>query len=75
MLVGKYIPNLIAKPFDVSREYAQIIYDQTSSPKLDKVLKKWEHIILIELLAYHLSAGSRPKISYLQPSILNVSLR
>jgi fatty acid synthase subunit alpha len=39
MLVGKYIPNLIAKPFDVSREYAQIIYDQTSSPKLDK---KWE---------------------------------
>ena len=25
MLVGKYIPNLIAKPFEVSREYAQII--------------------------------------------------
>ena len=28
-LVGKYIPNLIAQPFDVSREYAQIIYDRT----------------------------------------------
>ena len=42
ILVGKYIPNLIAKPFGISREYAQIIYDQTSSPKLDKVLKKWE---------------------------------
>ena len=66
MLVGKYIPNLIAKPFDVS--YAQIIYDQTSSPTLDKVLKKWEQIILVELLAYHLPAGSRPKISYLPPS-------
>jgi fatty acid synthase subunit alpha len=66
MLVAKYIPNLIAKPFDVSREYAQIIYDQTSSPKLDKVLKKWEqdkstsadnrqklaYIVLVELLAY-----------------------
>ena len=64
MLVGKYIPNFIAKPFDVSHEYAQIIYDQTSLPKLDKVLKKWEqekwasaenrqklaYIILVELL-------------------------
>jgi hypothetical protein len=42
MLVGKYILNLIAKPFQVSREYAQIIYDQTFSPRLDKVLKKWK---------------------------------
>jgi len=36
MLAGKYIPNLIAKPFEVSRDYAQIIYDQTPL-KLDKV--------------------------------------
>jgi len=43
MLVGKYIPNLVAKSFEVSREYAQLIYDQTSSPRLDKVLKKWDH--------------------------------
>ena len=70
MLVGKYIPNLIAKPFDVSRDYAQIIYDQTSSPKLDKVVKKWEqekwasaenrqklaYIILVELLAYQFAS-------------------
>ena len=73
MLVGKYIPNLIAKPFDVSCEYAQIIYDQTSSPKLDKVLKKWEqekwasaenrqklaYIILMELLAYQFASPVR----------------
>jgi fatty acid synthase subunit alpha, fungi type len=73
MLVGKYIPNLIVKPFDVSREYAQIIYDQTSSPKLDKVLKKWEqekwasaenrqklaYIILVELLAYQFASPVR----------------
>jgi hypothetical protein len=32
MLVGKYIPNLVTKKFDVSRECAQLIYDQTSSP-------------------------------------------
>ncbi|KAJ3517947.1 hypothetical protein NLJ89_g178 [Agrocybe chaxingu] len=73
MLIGKYIPNLIAKPFDVSREYAQIIYDQTSSPKLDKVLRKWEedqwarpekrqqlaYIILVELLAYQFASPVR----------------
>ena len=68
-------PNLIAKPFDVSREYAQIIYDhwQTSSPKLDKVLKKWEqekwasaksrqklaYTILIKLLAYQFTSPVR----------------
>ena len=46
MLVEKYIPNLIAKPFDVSYEYTQVVYNQTSSPKLDKVFKKWEEDIL-----------------------------
>ena len=42
MLVSKYIPNLVAKTFEVSRNYAQLIYNQTSSPRLDKVLKKWD---------------------------------
>ena len=41
-LVGKYVPNLVAKPFQVSKEYAQLIYDQTLSPRLDKVLRKWD---------------------------------
>uniref|UniRef100_A0A0W0EUQ4 Putative fatty acid synthase n=1 Tax=Moniliophthora roreri TaxID=221103 RepID=A0A0W0EUQ4_MONRR len=73
VLVGKYIPNLIAKPFEVTREYAQIIYDQTSSPRLDKVLKKWDqdhwgaeeqrqrlaYIILVELLAYQFASPVR----------------
>jgi fatty acid synthase subunit alpha len=66
MLIGKYIPNLVAKPFDVSHEYAQLIHDQTSSPCLNKVLKRWDqdnwaspeqrqelaYTILNELLAY-----------------------
>ncbi|EAU85370.1 fatty acid synthetase alpha subunit [Coprinopsis cinerea okayama7 len=73
MLVGKYIPNLIARPFEVSQEYAQIIYDQTTSPRLDKVLKKWDqekwgspenrqklaYIILVELLAYQFASPVR----------------
>jgi fatty acid synthase subunit alpha, fungi type/fatty acid synthase subunit beta, fungi type len=35
-----HLPDFLndnAKSFDVSREYAQIMYDQTSSPKLDKI--------------------------------------
>ncbi|EIW84299.1 fatty acid synthase [Coniophora puteana RWD-64-598 SS2] len=73
MLIGKYIPNLVAKPFDVSKEYAELIYDQTSSPRLDKVLKKWEeeswaapenrqklaYIILVELLSYQFASPVR----------------
>jgi fatty acid synthase subunit alpha, fungi type len=73
MLIGKYIPNLVAKTFDVSREYAQLIYDQTSSPRLDKVLKRWDqdnwaspeqrqklaYIILVELLAYQFASPVR----------------
>ena len=70
MLVSKYVSNLIANPFDVSHEYTQIIYNQTPSPKLDKVLKKWEqekwasaknhqkfvYIILIKLLAHQFAS-------------------
>jgi len=39
-VVDKYIPNSIAKTLEVSRDYVALIYDQTSSPHLDKVLKK-----------------------------------
>jgi len=73
MLVGRYIPNLIAKPFEVTKEYAQIIYDQTSSPRVDKVLRKWDqegwgsvgqrqqlaYVILVELLAYQFASPVR----------------
>jgi len=73
MLIGKYIPNLIAKPFETSRDYTQIIYDQTSSPKLGKVLSNWDkekwdssdnrqqlaYIILVELLAYQFASPVR----------------
>ncbi|KAH9856627.1 fatty acid synthase [Lenzites betulinus] len=72
-LVGKYVPNLVAKPFDVSKEYAQLIYDQTLSPRLDKVLRRWDqdnwdaadqrqklaYIILVELLAYQFASPVR----------------
>ncbi|KAH8117927.1 fatty acid synthase [Phellopilus nigrolimitatus] len=56
MLIGKYVPNLVAKPFEVNREYAQLIYDQTLSPRLDKRLS---YTILVELLAYQFASPVR----------------
>ena len=67
------MPNLVAKPFQVTRDYAQMIYDQTLSPRLDKVLRKWEqenwdavenrqklaYVILVELLAYQFASPVR----------------
>ncbi|KAA1467738.1 fatty acid synthase [Dentipellis sp. KUC8613] len=73
MLEGKYVPNLIARPFAVTKEYTQLIYDQTSSPRLSKVLKVWDeehwgdiehrqklaYTILVELLAYQFASPVR----------------
>ncbi|EJU05022.1 fatty acid synthase [Dacryopinax primogenitus] len=73
MLIGRYIPNLMAQPFEVTREYIQKVYDQTLSPKLDKVLRHWDeenwslpenrqklaYTILVELLAYQFASPVR----------------
>ena len=63
MLVGKYIPNLVSKPFDVSHECTQHIYDQTSSLQLDERslgrCNTTPYIILMELLAYQLASPVR----------------
>ncbi|TFK78162.1 hypothetical protein K466DRAFT_607256, partial [Polyporus arcularius HHB13444] len=67
-LVGKYVPNLVAKPFEVTKDYAQLIYDQTLSSRLD--FCKWDqenwgsaeqrqklvYVILVELLAYQFAS-------------------
>jgi fatty acid synthase subunit beta len=39
-LIGKYIPNLIAKPFQLSKEYVQDILDLTNSPVLESIIQK-----------------------------------
>lgn len=66
LLVGRYIPNLIAKPFELTKEYAEIIFNQTDSVRLERVLKNWERdgwgtpereqrltaTLVVELLAY-----------------------
>lgn len=41
-LVGKYIPNLTAKPFALTKEYFEDVYKLTNSPKIKSVLANWD---------------------------------
>ncbi|KAL9127697.1 MAG: hypothetical protein Q9217_003470 [Psora testacea] len=41
-LVGKYIPNVTAKPFELSKEYFEEVYRLTNSPRIGNVLASWE---------------------------------
>jgi fatty acid synthase subunit beta len=41
-LVGKYIPNVTAKPFQITKEYFEEVYKLTNSPRIGAVLKDWE---------------------------------
>ncbi|KAH7160243.1 acyl transferase domain-containing protein [Dactylonectria estremocensis] len=41
-LVGKYIPNVTAKPFALTKEYFEDVYKLTNSPKIGAVLANWE---------------------------------
>ncbi|KAI9021639.1 fatty acid synthase [Phycomyces nitens] len=73
MLTAKYIPNLTAEPFNTSKGYIERVYNQTSSPRLAKVLKQWTddkyasaaqqqrlgYILLVELLAYQFASAVR----------------
>ncbi|CAL9729237.1 fatty acid synthase subunit beta [Monosporozyma unispora] len=41
-LIGKYIPNLTAKPFELTKEYFQNVYDLTGSERIKTILDNWE---------------------------------
>lgn len=43
-LVGKYIPNLTARPFEISKDYFQDVYDLTGSAEIKAVLDRWDEI-------------------------------
>ncbi|CDK24222.1 unnamed protein product [Kuraishia capsulata CBS 1993] len=42
-LIGKYIPNLTAKPFEITKEYFEEVYQLTGSEKIKAVLDNWDH--------------------------------
>ena len=41
-LIGKYIPNVTAKPFQITKEYFEEVYKLTNSPRIRDVLNNWE---------------------------------
>ena len=41
-LVGKYIPNVTAKPFELTKEYFEEVFRLTNSPRIGGVLARWE---------------------------------
>lgn len=41
-LIGKYIPNVTAKPFEITKEYFEDVYRLTNSPKIREILQNWE---------------------------------
>ncbi|ODV67313.1 beta subunit of fatty acid synthase [Hyphopichia burtonii NRRL Y-1933] len=41
-LIGKYIPNLTAKPFEITKEYFQEVYNLTKSEKILSIINNWE---------------------------------
>lgn len=43
-LKGKYIPNLTAKPFEVTKEYFQEVYNLTGSAECKRIIDNWETI-------------------------------
>ncbi|KAI5964258.1 FAS1 [Candida pseudojiufengensis] len=42
-LIGKYIPNLTAKPFQLTKDYFQNVYELTKSEKIKKIIDNWEN--------------------------------
>ncbi|OJD25560.1 hypothetical protein ACJ73_03070 [Blastomyces percursus] len=40
-LIGKYIPNVTAKPFELTKEYFEDVYKLTNSPRIGAVLANW----------------------------------
>src|SRR5277367_1611186 len=41
-LIGKYIPNVTAKPFELTKEYFEEVYKLTNSPRIGHVLANWD---------------------------------
>nr|KMM68812.1 fatty acid synthase subunit beta dehydratase [Coccidioides posadasii RMSCC 3488] len=41
-LIGKYIPNVTARPFQITKEYFEDVYRLTNSPRIGHVLANWD---------------------------------
>lgn len=44
-LIGKYIPNVTARPFEISKEYFEEVFRLTNSPRIGSVLANWDRYV------------------------------
>lgn len=65
-LIGRYIPNLVARPFEVSEEFARAIIEVVPSRAVESLLAEgWRsttdsaRVLLIELLAWQFASPVR----------------
>ncbi|KAF2665752.1 putative fatty acid synthase subunit beta [Microthyrium microscopicum] len=56
-LVGKYIPNVTAKPFELTREYFEDVFRLTSSPRIGHILQNWDKYETSDVLRNAASAA------------------
>ncbi|MCK2201588.1 type I polyketide synthase [Corynebacterium callunae] len=69
VLVGRYIPNLVARPFELSREFVESMTEVVDSPYINEILSDFEaasanpqqlaRTLLIELLAWQFASPVR----------------
>ncbi|WP_420873764.1 fatty acid synthase subunit beta domain-containing protein [Nocardia huaxiensis] len=69
LLIGRYIPNLVPRPFNLEREFVQEIADLVPSEPLAEVLANWDEraadqvelcrVVLVELLAWQFASPVR----------------
>lgn len=69
VLVGRYVPNLVARPFELTESFVRSMMEVVSSPLLDEIVRdfaaasrdeqKLARTILIELLAWQFASPVR----------------
>ena len=69
-LIGRYIPNLVPRPFSLDRDFVQEIRDLVPAEPLDEILENYDHwrnerpfdlarTLIIELLAWQFASPVR----------------
>ncbi len=68
-LVGRYLPNLVARPFELTRDFAEAVLAASGSPVVTELLGDWDAALadpgkaarrlFLELLAYQFASPVR----------------
>ncbi|PVU85583.1 hypothetical protein BB559_006933 [Furculomyces boomerangus] len=69
-LEGRYIPNIVGKPFQLSKDYFELVYKHTNSPIIMDAIKNWNesemkdpikrqlmaHSFIVEMISYQFAS-------------------